>query len=563
MKKKICSLMLIFSMIAVFIPAELAAAQNIQSGDYIIFGRYLETPLLWRCVDIDENGPLMLSDEIIALKAFDEKGGNTDGSHGRTGGQRYTYGSNYWADSNIRSWLNSSAQAGYVEWECGNPPKYAKEAGFLANFTTTELKSIKSVTQKSLLDGYEYNAKKIDDNYHKYNNKIYNVLQEYDEAYSEEVEDLVFLLDVKQINTVYNNFGDYYIGTLSELVVPSEPTPEPTPIPEPTPTPDPSIKPTKTPRPPKTPEPTKRPDYAGDKYGSWLRSPRGRNVVNKVDSPGIQVRYVTKDGLVNATEAFKSDCGIRPAFYLNEDDTTFESGTGTKDNPYVIAMGDDDSPINQPLPSPTPEPSDSPSPDSPTNTPSGNETDAPSTDKPTNTPSGNETDTPSPDKPTNTPSGNTSDTPSPDKPTNTPSGSQTDTPSTNGPKQTPSGNQTSSQPATPVPTLTPSGHKSVSPIGKYAGKMKIDMETDNNQILFTITSSDTADLSGARLFIAAYNPDGSLKSVDIGDNVLFGNKLMIVTDIHSTGMHKLMLMDNELCPLMNAETINTAITLTP
>ena len=42
-----------------------AAAVGINIGDYVQMGTYYGAPILWRCVDIDENGPLMLSDKII------------------------------------------------------------------------------------------------------------------------------------------------------------------------------------------------------------------------------------------------------------------------------------------------------------------------------------------------------------------------------------------------------------------------------------------------------------------------------------------------------------------
>lgn len=44
-------------------------ASLIQVGDYITMGTYYDAPIVWRCVAIDENGPLMLSDKILCLKA--------------------------------------------------------------------------------------------------------------------------------------------------------------------------------------------------------------------------------------------------------------------------------------------------------------------------------------------------------------------------------------------------------------------------------------------------------------------------------------------------------------
>ena len=46
----------------------------IKIGDYVQMGRYYNDPILWRCVDIDANGPLMLADKILAIKPFDAMG---------------------------------------------------------------------------------------------------------------------------------------------------------------------------------------------------------------------------------------------------------------------------------------------------------------------------------------------------------------------------------------------------------------------------------------------------------------------------------------------------------
>lgn len=175
--KKIISIVLSFVLISgifQFSPVfdEKAQAETIINiGDYVQMGKYYDEPILWRCVDIDENGPLMLSDKIISIKPYDSAGDNTanNSSHGRTynnGEYRKQFGSDYWSDSNMRSWLNSTATAGNVTWLCGNPPpmnlynNYASEKGFMAdgNFTSIERNAIKTVTQKSLLNGYEYSS---------------------------------------------------------------------------------------------------------------------------------------------------------------------------------------------------------------------------------------------------------------------------------------------------------------------------------------------------------------------------------------------------------------------
>ena len=330
MKKKLLSIILTLCLIlgtlgTLSLPS--SAAETIHIGDYLQMGTYYDVPILWRCVDIDENGPLMLSDKILCLKAFDASGTNTSGSHGRgyyyngiQGYYRQQHGSNYWGDSNIRDWLNSDASAGNVVWSCGNPPynenvwegynDYAFEAGFLTNFSQRERVAMKTVTQKSLLDGYEhsfyYNT--IYPNYHPYNSSISDVLQNYDTAFSEQVTDTVFLLDVKQINRVYQNDAllggnNYYIGYPTvECVENSE-----------------YISSSLT---------------STQRWGTFLRSPYAADGGHY--GYGHSVRRVDSVGGINYGLTSRGDGGIRPAFYLNLASCEFSSGNGSAENPYMV-----------------------------------------------------------------------------------------------------------------------------------------------------------------------------------------------------------------------------------
>lgn len=48
------------------LPVRAAGAETgVQLGDYIRLGSYDGEPILWRCVSVDENGPLMLSDKVL------------------------------------------------------------------------------------------------------------------------------------------------------------------------------------------------------------------------------------------------------------------------------------------------------------------------------------------------------------------------------------------------------------------------------------------------------------------------------------------------------------------
>ena len=130
---------LLLAVILVLCPLQVRAADNkptIEIGDYIQMGTYGGEPIVWRCVAKDSNGPLMLSDRVLCdYMPYDAKTNKNaeTGSH-RRNSWRDNFGSNHWRDSNIRSWLNSNAEAGKVKWLCGNPPTedsvYPKTAAY-------------------------------------------------------------------------------------------------------------------------------------------------------------------------------------------------------------------------------------------------------------------------------------------------------------------------------------------------------------------------------------------------------------------------------------------------
>lgn len=324
MSKRLISTIVTIVMILCLIPSfPVQAVATLKIGDYVQMGSYYGEPILWRCVDIDENGPLILADKILTIKPYDAGGNNTanNSSHGRTydnGSSRKSYGSDYWADSNMRSWLNSTATAGNVAWLCGNPPTndkvqdgYAGEKGFLAdgNFAVSERNAIKTVTQKSLLNSWEYTYPTQNSNYHINNNSISSVVQNYATAYSEQVTDKMFLLDVKQVNRVYENRAtlgtNYYIGQPTQKAVDNSEYKNSTYL------------------------------RVGKNWSYWLRSPFPLNYI------GTSVRFVTLDGNVGNNYAYNKylGIGVRPAFYINLSSAIFTSGTGAVGSPYIVSGG--------------------------------------------------------------------------------------------------------------------------------------------------------------------------------------------------------------------------------
>ena len=149
MTKKITAIFLALFMAISVLPMTIQAASkpDIKVGDYVKMGVYNNASILWRCVSIDNNGPLMLADKIVDTLAYDAK--TNDNSNSKSHSRSYKrddYGSNYWKDSNMRSWLNSTAAEGKVDWLCGNPPK----DGYVSGVERTTKKRVFSTLFQNL-----------------------------------------------------------------------------------------------------------------------------------------------------------------------------------------------------------------------------------------------------------------------------------------------------------------------------------------------------------------------------------------------------------------------------
>ena len=271
---------------------------QVELGNYISLGKYNGKEILWRCVGEDENGALMLADNIIDTLPYDAKtnDNNRSKSHSRNY-KRDTYGSNYWKDSNMRSWLNSTAAAGEVKWLCGNPPRtgyvkgnaYDRKAGFLNDFSKAEIAAMKNVTQRSIVSHPEYNLGFHDGEGRsdlEFNRDIENVANNFDSAYGENSTEKVFLLDVKQVNTVWKNFGNYYIGRNEQ----------------------------------------------GMAWPYWLRTP--------YSNCNHLMRYVESSGSIEKHYPMTDYMGVRPSFYLDSDYYVTTSGDGSASNPYAGSAPD-------------------------------------------------------------------------------------------------------------------------------------------------------------------------------------------------------------------------------
>lgn len=111
---------------------------SLQIGDYIRLGQYDDEPIIWRLMDEDAYGKLMVSDKILCEKPYGE--------------------TNFWEDSFIRAWLNSDVSEGETDWEpqvsiWADAYMTLDEKGFLheSNFNALEKKVLKPVTQWTML----------------------------------------------------------------------------------------------------------------------------------------------------------------------------------------------------------------------------------------------------------------------------------------------------------------------------------------------------------------------------------------------------------------------------
>ena len=312
MKKKLIALFLSLCMVFTLIPVSVQAASkpNIKIGDYVQMGKYNGSSILWRCVSIDSDGPLMLADKIVDKLAYDAK--TNDNSNSKSHSRSYKrddYGSNYWRDSNMRSWLNSTATAGKVDWLCGNLPKdgyvsgtgaYNNKAGFLNEFSKAEIAAMKTVTQRSLVSHPEYNKGIVEGDANSdllYYTDISEAVANYDSSYFETTTEKVFLLDVKQANAVWRNLKGYYVAYNND----------------------------------------------GMAWPYWLRTP--------VTDCNHDMRYISSSGQVGRYAPWYSDLGVRPAFYLDSEYFVSASGNGSQSNPYVgsaPSKQEDDYTISEP-----------------------------------------------------------------------------------------------------------------------------------------------------------------------------------------------------------------------
>lgn len=267
-------------------------------GNYVEFGSYNGEGLLWRVVEIDDNGALLVLDEAIPNPMeYDAAGGVTTGSHSRnTSNSRIDKGSDFWNDSNIKDWLNSDLDR--VVYTCGNEPSYATKSGFLKDFTQNEKLLLKSVEQTNILNILDKDLEGVTGSAsHKFVDEVMDVVQNYDSAYKNTINDKIFLPDVKQVYSMYANrtvLGEqYYI-----------------------------------------------PKVNGSYVYSWVRTPVGGN-------NGNDMRIISTNGSIGSSRANTTSPQIyaRPMMYIDEINAQINGGTGEKQTPYTVTYAPDLKPV--------------------------------------------------------------------------------------------------------------------------------------------------------------------------------------------------------------------------
>lgn len=208
MKKIILSLLAMLSIITLS-----AYADNLQKGDYIKMGIYNGRPVVWRCIGVESGRALMISDEIITLKAYDAKGDTENDAYGF----RKAKGSNLWSNSTIRYWLNSdSEQVTYhdtlpnINNVVENP--YNTEKGFLKYFSELEKTLIKDSEISTVINSCDKEYASSGAEEHILSSVVSDVVTNYSESYVVTTTDKFFLPSVNDIFNINNDICTFSQG---------------------------------------------------------------------------------------------------------------------------------------------------------------------------------------------------------------------------------------------------------------------------------------------------------------------------------------------------------------
>jgi len=184
-------------------------------GSYVQLGMYKDKPIVWMVVHNDDNGSILLSKDIITVKAFDANGDKAESRDSKYN-TRVIEGSNYWTKANLCEWLNSEEQivnyshqepdaahtmgVSYSTFVTGKSRtlaenvSYAEEPGFLTNFNDMERAAIQAITLRTYLSEFDLPVKDG-------GNQPWNLNGDNRDAYYQLSTHKVFLLSVDEVKT--------------------------------------------------------------------------------------------------------------------------------------------------------------------------------------------------------------------------------------------------------------------------------------------------------------------------------------------------------------------------
>ena len=280
------------------------SVDELKIGDFILFGKYDDEPILWRYGADDENGKLFIKDDGFFGKNF-----NAEIKFDTTA-EELT-----WKGSSARKWLNSTGTS--EEGEIGSAYQHnylyssgELDDGFLndTNFTASDRKIIKTVTLWSMLpesltylsENGDYNVywpvKEVSTNEYGKTGYTFYDISDWAEHYhgaAQSTVDKMFLLDEMQVLKVSEN-----------IVVGESMYRDP-------------------------------PQVFNSTF--FLRTSffDSRHFVfsNRIERDQWNGKIISDEKNLTVTHGHGV---IHPAFYLDEDNAVILSGSGTKDDPYVI-----------------------------------------------------------------------------------------------------------------------------------------------------------------------------------------------------------------------------------
>ncbi len=219
-------LIIVFVQLLFCLPfAQASMNGDLDIGDFVLFGEFYDEPILWRVININQDGSRMLfSERIIALMGFDPRG-NAPG--GRANQHRLDRGSNYYPESTIRIWLNSDQEEVAYPY---NPPRghpdgffypqgYEDIPGFLTNFSPEEIELIVSHTHRVYIGNLDIEVRDGGTKAYEYTPRTGSLVSNSAEAYYKEVTDRVFILGAPELQRyVYDRGWDILKKPTPELV---------------------------------------------------------------------------------------------------------------------------------------------------------------------------------------------------------------------------------------------------------------------------------------------------------------------------------------------------------